>query len=200
MSSKNLVTALLFCLLASTRSVCAQTPTPAGTPSETFRDPFTVKFQFDDKHKVERRFDKTPYVSEKTVHVFPGEEFGINVRREGESAGSQEGRLGIQVRGSEARQAIHNDADDPEPFGQNAHYGGLDAASRIQRAGQNQPGSSFASFDGNGNMATADSEAGAEDSAIGCRSEGSRWYSAISMSPLWPAGQAHKTHKDFPLH
>ena len=84
MSSKNLATALLFCLLASTRSVCAQTPTPAGTPSETFRDPFTVKFQFDDKHKVERRFDKTPYVSEKTVHVFPGEEFGINVRREGE--------------------------------------------------------------------------------------------------------------------
>ena len=83
-SSKNLATALLFCLLASTRSVCAQTPTPAGTPSETFRDPFTVKFQFDDKHKVERRFDKTPYVSEKTVHVFPGEEFGINVRREGE--------------------------------------------------------------------------------------------------------------------
>jgi len=76
MSSKSLATALLFCLLASTRSVCAQTPTPAGTPSETFRDPFTVKFQFDDKHKVERRFDKTPYVSEKTVHVFPGEEFG----------------------------------------------------------------------------------------------------------------------------
>jgi len=54
---------------------------------------------------------------------------------------------------------------------------------------KNQPGSSFASFDGNGNMATADSEAGAEDSAIGCRSEGSRGYSAISMSPLWPAGQ-----------
>jgi hypothetical protein len=43
-----------------------------------------VKFQFDDKHKVERRFEKTPYVSEKTVHVFPDEEFGINVRREGE--------------------------------------------------------------------------------------------------------------------
>ena len=49
-----------------------------------FRDPFTVKFQFDGKHKVERRFDKTPYLSEKTIHVFPGEEFGINVRREGE--------------------------------------------------------------------------------------------------------------------
>src|SRR5467141_1308416 len=83
-TKKNLATALLFCLLVLTRSLCAQIPTPAGTPSETFRDPFTVKFQFDDKHKVERRFDKTPYVSEKTVHVFPGEEFGINVRREGE--------------------------------------------------------------------------------------------------------------------
>jgi hypothetical protein len=84
MTRKILATALLFCLLVSTRSLCAQTPTPAGTASETFRDPFTVKFQFDDKRKVERRFDKTPYVSEKTIHVFPGEEFGINVRREGE--------------------------------------------------------------------------------------------------------------------
>ncbi len=84
MTRKNLETALLFCLLVSTRSLCAQTPTTAGTPAETFRDPFTVKFQFDDKHKVERRFDKTPYVSEKAIHVFPGEEFGINVRREGE--------------------------------------------------------------------------------------------------------------------
>src|SRR5260370_27509514 len=84
MTRKNLETALLFCLLVSTRSLCAQTPTPAGTSAETFRDPFTVKFQFDDKHKFERRFDTTPYVSEKAIHVFPGEEFGINVRREGE--------------------------------------------------------------------------------------------------------------------
>ena len=84
MTERNLATALLFCLLALTRSLGAQTPTPSGPPSATFRDPFTVKFQFDDKHKVERSFDKTPYVSEKTIHVFPGEEFGINVRREGE--------------------------------------------------------------------------------------------------------------------
>jgi hypothetical protein len=83
-TKKNLATALLFCLLVLTRSLCAQIPTPSGTPAETFRDPFTVKFQFDNKHKVERRFDKTPYVSEKTIHVFPGEEFGITVRREGE--------------------------------------------------------------------------------------------------------------------
>jgi hypothetical protein len=84
MTKKNLATALLFCLLVLTRSLCAQIPTPSGTPAETFLDPFTVKFQFDNKHKVERRFDKTPYVSEKTIHVFPGEEFGITVRREGE--------------------------------------------------------------------------------------------------------------------
>jgi hypothetical protein len=43
-----------------------------------------VKFKFDDKHKVEQKFDKTPYVSEKMIHVFPGEEFGINIKREGE--------------------------------------------------------------------------------------------------------------------
>ena len=43
-----------------------------------------MKFQFDDKHKVEQKFDKTPYVSEKTIFVFPGEELGINVKREGE--------------------------------------------------------------------------------------------------------------------
>ena len=83
MTTKNFMTGLLFCLLVSTR-LCAQTPTPAGATSETFRDPFTVKFQFDDKRKVEQQFGKTPYVSEKTIYVFPGEEFGINLRREGE--------------------------------------------------------------------------------------------------------------------
>lgn len=83
MTKKNFLAGLLFCLLASTR-LCAQTPTPAGTTPETFRDPFTVKFQFDDKRKVEQPYDKTPYVSEKTIYVFPGEEFGINLRREGE--------------------------------------------------------------------------------------------------------------------
>jgi hypothetical protein len=81
MTKKNLMSGVLFCLLVSTR-LCAQAPTV--TTSETLRDPFTVKFQFDDKHKIEQQFDKTPYVSEKTIYVFPGEEFGINLRREGE--------------------------------------------------------------------------------------------------------------------
>ena len=84
MMKKESATALLFCLWASTCNLCAQTPTPAGTSTETSRDSFTVKFQFDDKHKVEQKFDKTPYVSDKTIYVFPGEEFGINVKREGE--------------------------------------------------------------------------------------------------------------------
>jgi hypothetical protein len=84
MMKKQFATALLFCLLAWTCNLCAQTPAPAGPPSETFRDPFTVKFQFDGKHKVEHKFDKTPYVSEKTIYVFPGEEFGITIKREGE--------------------------------------------------------------------------------------------------------------------
>jgi hypothetical protein len=83
MTKKNFMSGLLFCLLVSTR-LCAQAPAPAGTTPETFRDPFTVKFQFDDKRKVEQQFGKTPYVSEKTIYVFPGEEFGINLRREGE--------------------------------------------------------------------------------------------------------------------
>ena len=83
MTTKNFRTGLLFCLLVSTR-LCAQAPAPPGATSETFRDPFIVKFQFDDKHKVEQKFDKTPYVSDKTIYVFPGEEFGTNVKREGE--------------------------------------------------------------------------------------------------------------------
>lgn len=83
MTKTSLMTGLLFCLLVSNR-LCVQTPTPAGTTSETFRDPFTVNLQFDDKHKVEQQFGKTPYVSEKTIYIFPGEEFGINLRREGE--------------------------------------------------------------------------------------------------------------------
>jgi len=84
MTRKNLATAILFCLPVSIGSLRAQSPTPTTTPSETFRDPFEVKFQFDDKHKVEQKFDKTPYVSEKIIYIFPGEEFGINIRREAE--------------------------------------------------------------------------------------------------------------------
>jgi hypothetical protein len=84
MTRKNLATAILFCLPVSIGSFRAQSPTPTTTSSETFRDSFTVKFKFDDKHKVEQKFDKTPYVSEKMIHVFPGEEFGINIKREGE--------------------------------------------------------------------------------------------------------------------
>lgn len=63
----------------------AQTPAPSGRHAKVFRDPFTVKFQFDNNHEVERKFDKTPSVSQKTIYIFPGEEFGINVRREGEA-------------------------------------------------------------------------------------------------------------------
>src|SRR5882762_1874021 len=76
------------------------------------------------------------------------------------SAGSQEGRCEIQVRGAQAGQEFHDDADDPELLGQNARYGGLDAASRIPGAGQNQPGSRLTSFDGHRNMATADTVTG----------------------------------------
>lgn len=78
MTVNNLVSALAFCLLVSARSICAQTPTQ-GTSQETFRDPFTLKFQFA-KHKIEQKFDRTPYVSGKTIYIFPGEELGINVK------------------------------------------------------------------------------------------------------------------------
>ena len=84
MSKRNaaiVVNGLLFCLLALTRNVSAQTS--EGTPPEILRNPFTVEFQFS-KHKVEQKFDKIPYVSEKTIYVFPGDEFGVNIRREGE--------------------------------------------------------------------------------------------------------------------
>lgn len=84
MTNKNatiVATALISCLLALTGNVSAQTP--EGTPPEAFRNPFTVKFQFS-KHNVEQKFDKIPYVSEKTISVFPGEEFGVNIKREGE--------------------------------------------------------------------------------------------------------------------
>ena len=84
MTQKNFLTIVVHCVLVSTSNLYAQTPTPSATTPETFRDPFTVKFQFDKKHKVEQKFDKTPYVSEKTIYVFPGEEFGITVRREGD--------------------------------------------------------------------------------------------------------------------
>lgn len=83
MTKNNFTMGLLFWLLVSTR-LCAQTPPQTVTTPETFRDPFTVKFQFDNKRKVEQQFGKTPFVSEKTIHVFPGEEFGVNLKSEAE--------------------------------------------------------------------------------------------------------------------
>jgi len=80
----NLATTLWSCLLAVTVPISSQTPTPEGSSAAAYRDPFTVKYEFAGKGKVEQKFDKSPYVSEKTIYVFPGEEFGINVRREGE--------------------------------------------------------------------------------------------------------------------
>jgi len=83
MMKKIFLTTLLCCLLVTTCNLHAQAPNPSTTP-ETFRDPFTVKFQFDSKHKFERKFEKTAYVSEKTISIFPNEEFGISVKGEGE--------------------------------------------------------------------------------------------------------------------
>lgn len=83
-SKKNasiVATGVVFYLLELTRNASAQTP--ESTPPEVSRNPFTVEFQFG-KHKVEQKFDKIPYMSKKTIYVFPGEEFGVNIGSEGE--------------------------------------------------------------------------------------------------------------------
>lgn len=51
----------------------------AKAKTQQIRDPFTLKFQFA-MHKVKQKFDRTPYVSGKTIYIFPGEELGINVK------------------------------------------------------------------------------------------------------------------------
>jgi hypothetical protein len=60
----------------------AQTTATAGSEAKPSRDAFTVKFDFAGK-KVEQKFDATPYVDGKTIYTFPGEEFGIDVKQDG---------------------------------------------------------------------------------------------------------------------
>ncbi|GEM_PF-3256542 len=44
-----------------------------------YRQPFLLKLNMDKKQKHEQKFDKTPYVLENSIYIFPGESFGVNV-------------------------------------------------------------------------------------------------------------------------
>jgi hypothetical protein len=76
-----LAVVFLLCLCFHLENV-AQTTATASTEAKTSRDAFAVKFDFAGK-KVEQRFDATPYVDGKTISIFPGEDFGINVKYDG---------------------------------------------------------------------------------------------------------------------
>ena len=82
MARNEFAAVLLAGVLAVTGELCPRTQEPAA--AATFRDPFTVSFEFPGKGRVEQPFDKTPYVSEKTIQVFPGEEFGVEIKSEGD--------------------------------------------------------------------------------------------------------------------
>jgi len=135
-----------------------------------------VKFQFDNKHKVERRFDKTPYVSEKTIHVFPGEEFGITVRREGEEIIEVSYQPDLKKADVKFKFEVHKLGKNSMMMLTIQSY--LDKmlvmeAWMLLPEYQEPVKTSLAPVlpPHLMGMATADTEAGAEESAIGCRSE-----------------------------
>ena len=76
----NIAVVLLLCLCVHPENL-GQTAAPSGTETKTSRNAFAVKFDFAGK-KVEQRFDATPYVDGKSISIFPGEDFGINVQFE----------------------------------------------------------------------------------------------------------------------
>ena len=63
------------------RAVFAQSQAPTDTTTEepVFRPPFVVKLRHYEEH-----FDKVPYVAGDDVHLFAGENFGINVTMVGD--------------------------------------------------------------------------------------------------------------------
>ena len=76
-----LAVVLLFCLCFRLENV-AQTKASTGSVEKPSRDAFTMKFDFAGK-KVEQKFDAAPYLDGKTIYIFPGEEFGIDVKHDG---------------------------------------------------------------------------------------------------------------------
>ena len=55
----------------------------AATP--VFREPFTLRIRVDKNHYYEEHYDKRiPYVAEKDVYLFSGENFGVNLDIKGE--------------------------------------------------------------------------------------------------------------------
>jgi hypothetical protein len=73
--------AILLCLCVHPENL-GQTAAPGGTETKISRDAFAVRFDFAGK-RVEQKFETTPYVDGKTIAIFPGEEFGISVRHDG---------------------------------------------------------------------------------------------------------------------
>ena len=68
--------------LLAIHGICAGTLSQEQPLPPAFREPFTVKFKFD-KKTVEQKVERTPYVLDSTVYLYPGEDFGINIKREG---------------------------------------------------------------------------------------------------------------------
>jgi hypothetical protein len=74
--------------------IFAQNPVPSGQEGQNlpdprsegviFREPFTLKLKGQGGSNFEQHFDKTPYVKDGMIYIFPGEKFGVNAAVDGE--------------------------------------------------------------------------------------------------------------------
>ncbi|WP_395742118.1 hypothetical protein [Prosthecobacter sp.] len=65
-------------------------PRPAAKDEEgsSFRQPFTLKLKIDKERVYEEKFERHPYVHHNDVFLFSGDEFGVNLQREGDAVKS----------------------------------------------------------------------------------------------------------------
>ena len=84
---RKLVWILITVTLCFSKSAPSQEQPPASPKQDTpvFREPFTLKLRVDKDHYYEEHYDKRiPYIAEKDVYLFSGENFGVNLGIKGD--------------------------------------------------------------------------------------------------------------------
>jgi len=83
---RKLIRIVIIATLCLGKSGTAQDQAPSNPKPDTlvFREPFTLKLRVDKDHYYEERYEKRiPYVAEKEVYLFSGENFGVNLGMKG---------------------------------------------------------------------------------------------------------------------
>lgn len=87
MKIKVTLAAILLTLVFIQVHLDAQQPASTPTPAESnlvFRDPFKLILRTDEKHAYEQDFGKVPYVANGDVYLFVKDNFGVNLKLDGD--------------------------------------------------------------------------------------------------------------------